>query len=261
MLAHAVVYAPIGQASRSEQIIDRLSNAIVTGLLEAEEQLPNEAELSRMMGVSPVTVREALNTLRVRGLIDTRRGRNGGSFVCHIPAQALLDRHPLHLASSDYLADLGELHLAMIGHCARLAAQRSTPHELQGLAQQIKIFASTDQADMRAQADMRCLLMLATNAQSSRLANQELAIQAEWAPLIAAIYHDADIHAEITGHYQSLLSALEQADEAGSCTMAQHMIATLTDHMFACKLRMATAAAASATAIQVGGQLADKYRP
>ena len=27
------------------------------------------------MGVSPITVREALNTLRVKGLIDTRRGK------------------------------------------------------------------------------------------------------------------------------------------------------------------------------------------
>lgn len=35
-----------------------------------------------MMGVSHITIREALNTLRANNLIHTVRGRNGGSFVC-----------------------------------------------------------------------------------------------------------------------------------------------------------------------------------
>lgn len=82
MITHAVIFAPIGQTSRTEQIVHRLANAIVTGLLESDEQLPNEAELARMMGVSHITVRDALNTLRAKELIYTVRGRNGGSFVC-----------------------------------------------------------------------------------------------------------------------------------------------------------------------------------
>ncbi|MCU0188629.1 FadR/GntR family transcriptional regulator, partial [Citrobacter freundii] len=82
MSAYTIIFAPIAQATRSEQVVERLENAIISGLLKSNEQLPNEADLARLMGVSPITVREALNTLRVKGLIDTRRGRNGGSFVC-----------------------------------------------------------------------------------------------------------------------------------------------------------------------------------
>ena len=69
MFTHAVIFAPLGQATRSEQVVDRLKNAIVTGLLEANEQLPNEAELAKLMGVSHITIREALNTLRNKNLI------------------------------------------------------------------------------------------------------------------------------------------------------------------------------------------------
>jgi len=36
MTAHAIVYAPIGQGTRSEQVVERLSNAIVAGLLHAD---------------------------------------------------------------------------------------------------------------------------------------------------------------------------------------------------------------------------------
>lgn len=81
MITHAVIFSPIGQSSRSDLIIQRLANAIRSGLLSANEQLPNEADLARMMGVSHITIREALNTLRAKGLIYTARGRNGGSFV------------------------------------------------------------------------------------------------------------------------------------------------------------------------------------
>ncbi|MGV2895865.1 FadR/GntR family transcriptional regulator [Achromobacter sp. AGC78] len=238
MTAHAIVYAPIGQGTRSEQVVERLSNAIVAGLLHADEQLPNENELSRLMGVSPVTMREALNTLRARQLIDTRRGRNGGSFVCPVPAQMMHDRHPLRLATPGALADLGELHCAVVGHSAKLAAQRSTANEHQRLAREIDQFQAAADPQARAQADMRCLLMLATHAQSARLANQELAIQAEWAPLVASIYPHAALHTGIVGAYRRLQAALLAGDEAASSACAQDMIGIQTDHLLEHKLRL-----------------------
>lgn len=238
MTAHAIVYAPIGQGTRSEQVVERLSNAIVAGLLHADEQLPNENELSRLMGVSPVTMREALNTLRARQLIDTRRGRNGGSFVCPVPAQMMHDRHPLRLATPGDLADLGELHCAVVGHSAKLAAQRSTANEHQRLAREIDQFQAAADPQARAQADMRCLLMLATHAQSARLANQELAIQAEWAPLVASIYPHAALHTGIVGAYRRLQAALLAGDEAASSDCAQDMIGIQTDHLLEHKLRL-----------------------
>lgn len=238
MTAHAIVYAPIGQGTRSEQVVERLSNAIVAGLLHADEQLPNENELSRLMGVSPVTMREALNTLRARQLIDTRRGRNGGSFVCPVPAQMMHDRHPLRLATPGDLADLGELHCAVVGHSAKLAAQRSTADEHQRLAREIDQFQAATDPQARAQADMRCLLMLATHAQSARLANQELAIQAEWAPLVASIYPHAALHTSIVGAYRRLQAALLAGDEAASSACAQDMIGIQTDHLLEHKLRL-----------------------
>lgn len=238
MTAHAIVYAPIGQASRSELVVERLSNAILAGLLEADEQLPNEADLSRMLGVSPVTVREALNTLRMRNLIDTRRGRNGGSFVCKMSAGMLLAQHPLKLASSAYLADLGEWHCAVISHSARLAAQRSTNQDLLRFEKVVDAFGATEQAEERAHADMRCLLALAANAQSARLANQVLMIQAEWAPLVAALYQYTNAHEQVVAAYQQLVLALRQNDADQACMQAQHMIYLLTDQLLACKVKL-----------------------
>ncbi|MBD0222083.1 GntR family transcriptional regulator, partial [Acinetobacter baumannii] len=52
MSAYTIIFAPIAQATRSEQVVERLENAIISGLLKSNEQLPNEADLARLMGVS-----------------------------------------------------------------------------------------------------------------------------------------------------------------------------------------------------------------
>ena len=238
MTAHTVIYAPIGQATRSEQVVERLGNAIIAGLLEANEQLPNEADLSRLMGVSPVTVREALNTLRVKGLIDTRRGRNGGSFVCEIPENQLLEQQPLRQVSNEYLADLCELHSAILAHSARLAAQRTTEQQLVKLHELIVIFEHANSADTRAQTDMRCLLAIVSYTQSSRLANQELAIQAEWLPLVATLYRNDEIHQQTVAQYLKLLNCLQQQDANAAAQQAQHLLDILTDQMLEYKLTL-----------------------
>ncbi len=46
MTAHTIIFAPIEQATRSEQVVGRLENAIISGLLKSNEQLPNEADLA-----------------------------------------------------------------------------------------------------------------------------------------------------------------------------------------------------------------------
>ncbi|HCW4878229.1 FadR/GntR family transcriptional regulator [Acinetobacter baumannii] len=236
MSAYTIIFAPIAQATRSEQVVERLENAINSGLLKSNEQLPNEADLARLMGVSPITVREALNTLRVKGLIDTRRGRNGGSFVCELPSDLLLNQHPLRQASNEYLADLGEFHSAILSHSAYLAAQRTTEYELNKIKELIDQFEQAVEADTRAQLDLRCLLTLTSFAQSSRLANQELTIQAEWAPLIAVLYQDDDFHREVVKQYHHLLSSFIDNNENEAVIQARKIVSMLTDQMLRYKL-------------------------
>ena len=80
--ARRAVFAPLDDgALRSEAVVRRLGSAIALGLLGDGEQLPAETELATMLNVSTVTLREALAELRELGLVETRRGRGGGSFV------------------------------------------------------------------------------------------------------------------------------------------------------------------------------------
>src|SRR6187551_2517051 len=79
--ARAAVFAPLGPAGRAELVEQRLTDAIELGLLSHGEKLPSESEMARQFGVATVTAREALEALREKGLVETKRGRDGGSFV------------------------------------------------------------------------------------------------------------------------------------------------------------------------------------
>ena len=67
--------------SRVDEITDRLVTAIAIGEYLPGARLPVERELAGSLGVGRMTVRAALARLVERGLLETRRGRGGGSYV------------------------------------------------------------------------------------------------------------------------------------------------------------------------------------
>jgi DNA-binding FadR family transcriptional regulator len=69
------------QRTTSEAISDRILAAVAVGVLQPGEQLPAERELAEMLEVSRTTIRQALARLAALGIIESRRGRAGGTFV------------------------------------------------------------------------------------------------------------------------------------------------------------------------------------
>lgn len=58
-----------------------LAGAIGNGQLANGEKLPSESDLAATLGVSRMTLRQALAALESRGLVQRKRGRSGGTFV------------------------------------------------------------------------------------------------------------------------------------------------------------------------------------
>jgi DNA-binding FadR family transcriptional regulator len=70
--------------SSYHQVADQLRSLITTGDLGVGERLPSEAEMAPLFGVSRSTIREALRILVTDGLLVTRRGVQGGTFVAEL---------------------------------------------------------------------------------------------------------------------------------------------------------------------------------
>ena len=60
-------------------VVQGIGRRIVRGELATGEILPEQGELSRMLGVSRTVVREALKSLALAGLIESRHG--DGTYV------------------------------------------------------------------------------------------------------------------------------------------------------------------------------------
>ena len=207
--ARNAVFAPVADGSaRREVVARRLGGAIALGLIADGEQLPSEQELATSLNVSTVTLRDALADLRARGLVVTRRGRGGGSFV-QVSADALAtlsrERHA-ELAATD-LRELGDVHSAVAGAAARLAAHRASPREVERLRDLARRMRDAgDQAALR-RLDGRFFIELAAAAQSVRLTRQEVELQGELAQLTWA-HPGPDAAAELARARGAVVAAL-----------------------------------------------------
>lgn len=69
----------VRQVKLGEAIVNQLLAALGNGVFEPGDRLPSEPVLAEKLGVSRVTLREAIKVLDTMGLIEVRRGR--GTFV------------------------------------------------------------------------------------------------------------------------------------------------------------------------------------
>src|SRR5213592_4815792 len=79
-----------------ELVLEQIRRAIQLGRFEGGTRLPSERELAQQFGVSRTTVREAIRVLQGEGLVDVKRGRNGGAVV--ISPRESREQIALHLS-------------------------------------------------------------------------------------------------------------------------------------------------------------------
>jgi GntR family transcriptional regulator len=63
------------------RIASWLLEGIGAGRIRADDKLPPEEEFAASLGVSRMTLRQALGSLEQQGWIERRRGRSGGNFI------------------------------------------------------------------------------------------------------------------------------------------------------------------------------------
>ncbi|MBO3752378.1 FadR family transcriptional regulator [Streptosporangiaceae bacterium NEAU-GS5] len=230
--------APLDEASgRADLVARRLAEAIRLGLILDRERLPPETKLAEQLGVSTVTLREALAVLREQGLVTTRRGRGGGTFV-----QAPADLVPglvrrLRRFSIHGLRDLGDHRAAVSGTAARLAAERALPHEVDNLARQVERLRAATTGSERRRADTQFTIEVAAAAQSPRLTREELRLRAEVGDLLWLQLDAADHQASVRAR-GSLVEAIERHEPLPARDLAEEHVREDTTRLVNLRLRI-----------------------
>ncbi|WP_233265425.1 FadR/GntR family transcriptional regulator [Leifsonia sp. AG29] len=238
--ARAAVFAQLADAGRAEQVAQRLADAIVLGVLAAGERLPSEAELARRFGVALVTAREGLGMLREAGLVETRRGRDGGSFVV-APADAddalLVAR--LRGISRVELSDLAVYLTAIAAGCADQAALRATAIDDERLAGWVAAADFSTAAAARRNAG-GFLLELAVLSQSTRLVREQIRLQAEHGPLLWVGMRDPALRERTAEWIAAVARAVAQRDAAAARSEIGELLTAIAQWLLAAKTRIET---------------------
>ena len=133
------IFQPLDETPKAELITERLTQAIESGILKNGERLPGESEMARMFAVSPITTREALEQLRTRKLVETRRGRDGGSFITSTAKRNIqhLENSLLSMSTME-IKDHRALYIALASSSARLATEEASARERDGILEAIQ---------------------------------------------------------------------------------------------------------------------------
>jgi GntR family transcriptional repressor for pyruvate dehydrogenase complex len=77
----AFVVEPIRTTRTFEAAIEHLTEAVERSGLRPGDRLPGEHDLARLLGISRPTLRQAVRVLELTGVVEVRRGKNGGVFL------------------------------------------------------------------------------------------------------------------------------------------------------------------------------------
>lgn len=88
--------------SRPLRVAEEIKDWVVKRGLQPGDRLPGEAELIDRFGMSKGTIREAMRLLQAQGLIETKTGPGGGSFV----GEVTRERAAALLANYFYFRDV-----------------------------------------------------------------------------------------------------------------------------------------------------------
>ena len=220
----AVLLRPVRGPHAFEACVEQLATSIRLGAYPVGALLPPERELAERMTVSRATLREAMAALRQAGLVETTRGRGGGTVVTRGPAlQARLSAKQKLARRSEWLDALTFRRIAEPGASALAASTELGERARRSLTRALEAVSSTHQKGTHRQADSRLHLTIATVTGSARVLEAVTSVQASLDEMLRAIpVYDANI-AHSDRQHETLVAAILEGDPSRARrAMEQH---------------------------------------
>ena len=127
----APLITPIKPKGIADQVFEQLRELIRSGKLKPGDRLLSERELSAAMGVSRVTLKNAMSRLVAMGMVEQRQGK--GTFVRGVLDVGEEASGPMMDFAGESAAHLLELRAGLECHAVSLAVRRAGPGEIDDL--------------------------------------------------------------------------------------------------------------------------------
>lgn len=160
---------PVARTSLSDEIVSQIIDLISRDVLKPGERLPSERELCKQFGVGRSSLREALRSLSVLGILDGRVG--DGTFVSNNNEKYLEKALQWSLLlDQKKIQDLIETRLMLESQTAFFAAQRASSENIDEIERNLRgMESSIKQPEKYLEYDVQFHLTIAQATQNSIL--------------------------------------------------------------------------------------------
>jgi GntR family transcriptional regulator, transcriptional repressor for pyruvate dehydrogenase complex len=225
------IYRTVKTSRLFEQIVQQVEDSILKNQLKPGDQLPAERDLAQRFGVSRTAVREAVKTLREKGLVEAYSGR--GTFVTNGTSQAIRQSLDLmiRINQQEGSANLAELRLVLEPEIAGLAATRIEEQLVVTMRESVAVMErNLTDPDAYVEADLDFHLALAEAAGNPLILSLLDSIVGLLCEQRSRIF-DVDGGPERGQfHHKRILAAIEAHDsEAARDAMRAHLNQVLAD--------------------------------
>jgi len=221
----ADVLRPVRGHHAFESCVEQLATLIRLGVYPRSSTLPPERELADRLAVSRATLREAMAALRQAGLVQTTRGRGGGTVVtmrATTPSARAASRST-QATRRDWVDALDFRRIIEPGAAALAASANLDDTQRARLRAAHESVAQARGPAMHRQADSRFHLTVAALSGSSRIVASVTEVQSTLHQMLSAIpVLDANIAHSDTQHERIVKAILAGRGSRARQVMEEH---------------------------------------
>jgi GntR family transcriptional repressor for pyruvate dehydrogenase complex len=227
-------FTRVPRLSLSDHIVEQIAELIARGALKPGDRIPSEKQLCEKFGVGRTSVREALRSLSVMGVLESRMG--DGTFVASDVGRFLERSFQWGLLLNPKVVDdLIETRLMLESHNAEMAAAKASPDDLARMEGAVRhMEAAVNDPPQYLEHDLQFHLAIAQATQNSILQNLLSTTRGYLQAWIQETLARPDMSEKrarlsITEH-KRILRALRNKDAAAARqAMASHILSSSAD--------------------------------
>jgi len=213
---------PISRSYLYVDIANSIEQMILGDKFNVGDKLPSENELSRSFAVSRNVVREALKSLKERGLIEIKTGK--GAYVV-VPKfdmfNALLNRINSMNQVSYY--DLLDLRYVLETNAAGLAAERASEEDMRKMEGFLKIMKEAKSAAQWAYSDIQFHVAIAEATHNVLYSSIMCAVSDLYIRSFVRTYFQHLVPSSVESH-RKILDCIRAKDRAGAEAASRSLI-------------------------------------
>jgi DNA-binding FadR family transcriptional regulator len=225
----AVEFEPIHQLRAHEYVAEQIRRHIALRLIGPGESLPSERDLAGMFGVGRPTIQHAIALLEADRLVEARRGRRGGTFVCKPPESAdVLDELMARvLCRQPEIEELLVFRRAVEPRVAAQAARTRSSADVSAMSQAIASMSSATSEPEYMRHDTGFHLAVARATRNRFMLGAVEDTRMRLAEAMSLLPESATWHRRLSGEHEAVLAAVQERDAfAAEHAMNLHVAAS-----------------------------------